>query len=387
MEKAKRALPASSLPGRPHKPPTRFSLFPLLFSLFSLLAACGAPGDPTPRRPPVPVAITDLAARQVGETVILTFTLPSRTVDDRELEQPPDIEIFRWFQPPGAIPDPQNVPATALLMVPSALVDTYRVESRARFPDRLKAEDLGRYAGQQAVYMLRTRASKRRASGDSNLATTRIYPVPERTAAPLATVTESAVELTWQPPQRTTDGAPLTALVSYRVFRAEADVTGQARATGPALLGTAPSATYRDTQFEFGRSYVYTVRSVAQYDVDSVESADSDPVAVTPRDIFPPKPPENLVAAAVAAAGETPTHIELTWSLGTEPDLAGYHVYRSEEGQAQRTRLTAEVLLTPRFRDMGVEPGRRYVYVVTTVDRAGNESPPSVAAAEVVPPN
>jgi len=43
------------------------------------------------------------------------------------------------------------------------------------------------------------------------------------------------------------------------------------------------------------------------------------------------------------------------------------------------------LLLTPAFRDMNVQPGRRYFYTVTAVDRSGNESPVSEAVAGSVP--
>jgi fibronectin type 3 domain-containing protein len=79
----------------------------------------------------------------------------------------------------------------------------------------------------------------------------------------------------------------------------------------------------------------------------------------------------------VPAAGETPAHIELSWSISPEADAAGYHVYRSEEEGKAATRLTRELLLTPTFRDMSVTVGKVYTYTVTVVDRAGNESFPS----------
>jgi hypothetical protein len=66
------------------------SVFRLVLS-FSLLGSivwlvsCAAPGEPIERKPQVPTAITDLAAQQQGNDVILTFTLPKDTVDHRPL--------------------------------------------------------------------------------------------------------------------------------------------------------------------------------------------------------------------------------------------------------------------------------------------------------------
>lgn len=364
-------------------------LSPLLCAVaLTALASCGAPGEPTAPRPPVPEAVADLAARQVGDAVLLTFTLPQNTLQGEPLAEPPAVEIFRGMLPPGGAPG--KVPTRLVYTIPAGLVDTYATEGRMKFVDPLKPEELSSGGGEQLLYMVRTRASKRRASADSNVAALRVYPVPERIAAARATVTETAVELSWPAPQRTTSGAPLASLAGYRVYRAEAEAAAdpaQAKLKTPLeLLGPTPSTEYRDTQFEFGRTYLYIVRSVAQYEADSVESADSPPVLVTPRDIFPPAAPQGLVAVLVPATPNAPVHIELSWAISPETDLAGYYVYRSDDQGTGFGRLNQELLLAPTFRDMSVISGRRYTYRVAAVDRAGNESSPSVGVPAAVPP-
>ncbi len=370
-----------------------------LFSIFCFcaLGGCAAPGEPQPKHPPVPQGVADLAARQEGDAVVLTFALPRKTIDDRPLVEPPAVEIYRGFLPAGAAPG--RLSTRLVYTIPSALVDTYLAEGRVRFLDPLKPEELTKDAGGQMVYMVRTRASKRRASADSNLAAARVYPPPERIGDVRATVTETAVELSWSAPQRTTAGAALAGLAGYRVYRAEIEPGAEAAAaqnpskaklkTPLELLAPTPAPAFRDTQFEFGRTYLYGVRSVAQYQADEVESADSQPLVVAPRDTFPPAAPKGLVAVLVPATPAAPAHIELSWAISPETDWAGYHVYRSEQGPeapGPGERLTRELLLAPTFRDMGVLPGRRYTYRVTAVDRAGNESPLSAAASAEVPP-
>lgn len=363
------------------------------------LSNCGSPNDPRPPQPIVPVAIGDLAARQAGGAVVLTFTLPGKSTEGLLLEAPPELEIFRVFVPAGAAPPTKAGALKQIYTLPSGVVDTYLRQGRIEFSDPIDPADLVKHGGEQAVYIVRARASKRRASDDSNVAAVRIYPVPAMPADLRATVTEAAIELRWTSPTRTTAGTPITALAGFRVFRAEVEPgaeaaaiadPGKARLKAPLeLLGVAPSASYRDAQFEFGHTYFYTVRSVAQVQAESVESADSAPVVVTPRDIFPPAAPRDLVVVVVPAAPEAPAHLELSWGINLEMDLAGYNVYRSEaEGSpaSRGERLNKELLLTPTFRDTSVQAGRRYFYRVTAVDRAGNESQPSVAVAEAVPP-
>ena len=384
METRNSAPPNPSLLPKKLSPTSNLEFWISCFVLASVLAlcACGTRGDPQPPRPPVPVAVGDLSVRQVGDSVVLAFTLPKKTTEGEALGGPPDVEIFRAFLPAGG-----QAARTALAQVytiPSAVVDTYLTDDRVQFADPIKPAEIASHSGEQLAYMVRTRASTRAASTDSNRALARVYPVPTAIRDVTARVTETAVELRWTSPLQTTSGAQIAALTGYRVYRAEAepdaaenDASKWKRKTPEELLGVSPTATYRDTQIEFGKTYLYTVRSVAQYEMDSVESADSQPVVLTLNDTFPPAAPANLVAVYVPAAGETPAHIELSWSISPETDVAGYHVYRSEQGGAAGTRLTKELLLTPTFRDMSVTTGRAYSYTVTAVDRAGNESPPS----------
>jgi len=130
---------------------------------------------------------------------------------------------------------------------------------------------------------------------------------------------------------------------------------------------------------------VYTVRSVAQFGEDLVESADSAPASVTPRDAFPPAAPSNLEAAIVPATPQAAAYVELSWEISPETDLAGYAVYRSDAPDAPGERVSTDILPSPTFRDISVVPGRRYYYRVSAVDRAGNESPKSSAAEADIP--
>jgi hypothetical protein len=234
---------------------------------------------------------------------------------------------------------------------------------------------------------VRSRVSKRAASEDSNVSSFLAYPAPSPVAEVRATVLEAGVQLEWAAPATAGGGAPLPSLAGFRVYRAEPAPAppGSARSEEPLLLANAPAPAFLDSQIEWGKTYIYTVRSVAQYGGDSIESADSPPVQVTPKDIFPPAPPLDLVAVYVPAAGAAPAAVELSWAISPEPDAAGYYVYRSGEGEANSQRITPALLPTPAFRDMSLVPGARFTYTVTAVDRSGNESRPSSPVSATIP--
>src|ERR1700684_1104418 len=118
-----------------------FRLSPSLLPIFAawLLAGCASPSEPLERKPPTPEAVTDLAAEQSGNDVLLTFTLPKDTVDRRPLGQTPAIEIYRDIEAPAKhgeqIPAPAN--PTLLAAIPAALTSQYGVQGRVRYPDAL----------------------------------------------------------------------------------------------------------------------------------------------------------------------------------------------------------------------------------------------------------
>ena len=61
----------------------------------AFLFGCASPELPTPRHPIVPVPVIDLSARQTGDTVVLTFTMPTTSTDQQPLTDTPSIEIYR----------------------------------------------------------------------------------------------------------------------------------------------------------------------------------------------------------------------------------------------------------------------------------------------------
>jgi len=360
----------------------------LLFGVLLFLIGCGAPGEPSPPSPPVPVAITDLTARQVGDAVQLTFTLPSKTITGDKLSEPPAVEILRGAVKPDGTAD--NKSFRVVYAIPGSISDNYLAEGRVHFADPVSPEEIRAHPGESLAYLVRTRASRKRASADSNTVTLRVYPVPESIASVEAHITETAIELAWPVPVHTSGGDPLSGVSGYRIYRGELDASSadaaskdltQAKWVSPLVsLATSPTTGYRDTFFDFGKTYLYAVRSLVLVQGNELESADSVPAVVAPRDVFPPAAPQGLVAAVLPGATPGSLEVDLSWSINLETDLAGYRVYRSEQQGTRGQLLTPDLLLTPSYRDTSVLVGHQYWYSVTAVDRTGNESEPSAPA-------
>ncbi|GAC1634209.1 MAG: hypothetical protein NVS9B14_10040 [Candidatus Acidiferrum sp.] len=322
---------------------------------------------------------------------MLTMTLPTRTVTNERLAEPPAVEIFRGTLKQDGKPD--NKSFQLVYTLPGALLDTYTTEKFIQFKDPIDPAEIRANPGKVIAYRVRTRAAKKKDSVDSNTVLVKVFPVSERIASLEAKITESAIELSWAAPKKTSSGAPLDQLTGYRVLRGEIDPSSaqaaaldlsQAKWKSPlTLIAPAAENSYRDTLFEFGKTYVYVVRAVALAGDGPVESDDSAPALVAAKDTFPPAVPQNVVAAVASPPGGAPS-VDLSWSINLENDLAGYRVYRSENQSMRGQLLTTEMLPTPAYRDISVSQGHKYWYSVTAVDRAGNESGSTQVEADLM---
>ena len=368
----------------------RVSFFAIL-----LLGGCGAPGEPTPPSAQIPAAVTDLSAQQAGDAVQLAFTLPSRASNGERLNDTPAVEILRGALKHDGSPDAKSF--RVVQTIPGALVENDGADNHVQFTDSVAREEMHNYPNHALVYRVRTRASRRRPSADSNTVTIHLVSVAAHIIDLRTNPTETAIDLTWSPPTRTSDGERLQGISEYRIYRGELDATSPEAASKDlsqskwrsrlALLDRAQTNQYRDTTFEFGKTYAYTVRTVIEHDGKRVESSDSVPAILTPQDVYPPSAPQGVVALIV---GETTkaAEVDLSWSMNSEPDLAGYRLYRNEQQETRGDLVTPDLLLSPAYRDTSVAANHRYWYTVTAVDRAGNESAPSApVAVEVTQPS
>jgi hypothetical protein len=379
------------------RPAQPVSLFYFLISIFLLTASCGAPGEPQPPTPPVPQAIADLTAKQAGDGVLLTFTMPGKSTLGEKLQQVPAFEVLRGTLRTDGTPDPKSF--RVVDTVPGALVARYSQRAgQVQFIDPVSLTDPQLHSGQPFVYRVRTLLSAKRPSPDSRDVMLHLYPVAERISSLDANLTAQGIDLKWPAPTHTSAGEPLSGIKEFHVYRGELDPAAAGAATSdpqqakwkspPLQLGATTTTDYRDSGFDYGKTYAYLVRSIVGSPGGELESSDSTLAIVTPKDTFPPAAPEGIVAAIQPGATPGSVGVELSWSINIEPDLAGYRVYRSEQEGSRGTLLIPELLPSPAYRDNSVQSGHRYWYTVTAVDRSGNESAPSLAVAvEVAQPS
>ena len=223
-----------------------------------------------------------------------------------------------------------------------------------------------------------------RSAGLSNqvrVSLVRTLPAPQNFGAQ---VTSQGVVLSW-----TGDSAPAGApsvRYVYRVYRRQ-EGSQQQTLAGEVPAGLSGNFTLIDSNFEWEKTYEYHAETVTVIARDSkpelqVEGDDTPEVKVFADDVFAPAVPTGL--QAVFSGPGQKAFVDLVWAPVTDVDLAGYNVYRHEEGAAA-VKLNAEPLKTLAYRDENVVSGKSYLYSVSAVDIRGNESRPSEEASERVP--
>ena len=304
----------------------------------------------------------------MGRTVEIRFILPQQATDGERLTKPLEIELLRSQIPRGSAPSAAPTLALWLKLLPDQWAP-YASEQEITYVERLSEEQFKAWQAADSIIAVRTltRGFRHRPieSDFSGVVRLRLLDVSGSIEGVQSQITEKAIKLRWLPPARTLRGGQPLYLAGYRIYKS---TTGKPDSFN--LAGESQEPRYADTEFEFGSAYSYEVRAVFKESTTTAESESSPPYQVIARDTFPPTRPSSLTALYTTGA------VELVWTANTEKDLAGYYVYRRENG-GRSERLNKDLLRTPILRDASVEQGRVYIYQVTAVDLSKNESPPS----------
>jgi len=362
----------------------RIAEIALAAALVVTLAGCGTPGAPQPPSLNLPDRVTDLSAARVGNQVSLTWTMPKRNTDKLPLKGEIDAQVCRR-EGEGDTPA-ACVSAGELQLAPAA--------------DGALSETLpnGLIAGpsRALTYFVELKNRNGRSAGLSNPAMVLAGEAPPPVTGLAAEVRKDGVVLRWDPAH------PGAAIRLHRKLltpppdqpRSGTLPVAREPIEQNLLLESSPGAAPAqalDKSIVFGNTYEYRAQRLVRDSVDGktaeLDGELSAPIRVEALDVFPPAVPTGLAAVATAAdpASVTPASIDLSWQPNTEPDLAGYEVFRCEDLTPWQRISGDQPVIGPAFHDAHVLPGHTYRYGVSAVDKGGHESARSAEAAETVP--
>jgi hypothetical protein len=350
----------------------------LALGLVILLPGCGTPGAPQPPSLNLPDPVVDLSATRAGKQVTLTWTMPKRNTDRTMIKNPVPVRVCRRESDNAACvpagPDQMSAPGAS-----GSYSDT--------LPDALAAG-----TPRPISYFLELRNSKGRSAGLSNPAEVLAGAAPAPIEGLKAEVRKQGVVLSW------TDDVENTAVRLERKLLTPAPKTEQHGPLAPvpeaqqqSLLvdAGAPGSHAIDTTVRFDERYEYRAQRVARVEVNGktleLDGAFSSPVQVDVKDVFPPAVPAGLASVATAGENGAPPAIDLSWQPDSEPDVAGYIVYRREPGGDWQRISPAAPIVEPASHDAKVHAEHTYQYAVSAVDKSGHESARSAEVQETVP--
>jgi len=327
----------------------------------------------------IPAPASDLAAAQVGERIVLTFSPPTKNTDGSPAELPSSVEVRRLVEERQADPAPvgeEEFLARSELAIeiagdslPKHLRDgRWVIEDAHPFADRAVAYR------KRFRYAARTINRKRQTAGLSNQVWIAPVPIPDPPGEISFLLDQEFVRLTWKEPPTGADPPHSAHLVGYNVYRTEDPSRIPAVPMNPDPIR---DAVFEDRRFEFEKTYYYAVSVVASTATPAAESLPSRLVAVQTRDTFPPSAPTSLHAVPQEGG------VALLWSPSEAPDVVGYRVYRRDLSSGDEKAVVAEPALALSFRDSETRAGGRYEYRVAAVDRFKNEGPPRTITIEV----
>jgi hypothetical protein len=352
-----------------------------------MFIACATIGPPQPPSLDLPKPPSDLHASRKGEKVTLTWTIPTSTTDRQMIDSVGPTQICRGPVELKACGTPAGeAPAETVAATKSVKpANSEKKKATASYTDTLPPQTQSDVPDAAITYAVEVLNANRRGAGLSNqvrIPLVRTLPPPQGFQAE---VTREGVVLSWAGDSSAVSNDPAIQY-SYRVYRT---LEGSAQREQVGELPTSAESHFSltDSDIEWQKTYTYradTATTVRQADKPEVqvEGDDTAEVEVFANDIFPPSVPSSL-QAVFSGPGQKP-FIDLVWAPVSDADLAGYNIYRRQEGKPAG-KLNAEPVKTPAYRDSSVTTGSRYFYSVSAVDLRGNESAASEEANETVP--
>ena len=346
----------------------------------ALLSGCAQTGPPLPPSLELPKPPSDLRAVRKGNRVTLSWSVPTRTTDRQTVRSLGPTRICRSLD---AEATECGVPVGELPSPPSAQPSGSTQAQSQVFTDTLPGSiHQGNPTG-DVTYAVEVLNLDNRSAGLSNRVTIPAMPTLPPPADFRAELTASGVAFNWTAALET---VPHTGIeYHYRIYRRDEN-SGKDTIVGESSVTEPASALSPDVAFEWEKTYLYRITSLSTKLVNGgdvqVEGDDSPSIRIIAHDVFPPAVPSG-VQAVYSGEGQK-LFVDLIWGPVTDADLAGYNIYRREEGGSP-AKLNAEIVKSPAYRDPAVVSGKVYLYSVAAVDVRSNESARSDEASESVP--
>lgn len=349
-------------PGSPPPPVRRrrmpARLLPWLLGWGLLLpSGCGRKGPPVPPVPRRPEPVGELAARQQGDRVLVSFRLPQFNLDGSPARLEEILVLRRLTRIEDAEPERRERLERFFSRTSETAAD-WRDDAIAAARDesgRVEFEDDGALEVWEPGYLLAYRVLLLGVDSRNWSPSDLVFLEPRAGLKPPAGLRASrvpdGVELDWEP-----GGSDRR----FNVYRVAPDGGVAVRLNPQPLEGSR----FVDPEVPAeGVTARYTVRAVEATPHGTVESGDSAPADITTPRLVRPPPPSQVTAAV------TGRHIRLVWYPPESEDLGGFRIYRRSPDDPAFVPVAEVAASEVMYTDREVRPGIDYQYRVMSFSR------------------
>jgi hypothetical protein len=350
--------------------------FPIFFFLLTTvllsIVGCAKIADPQPPEILIPKAAVDLTASQRAGTVVLRVSIPLQNTNGSPVRTLQSVKVYRHASDTSKLKQFKPIPedqfgreAVQILSIPKERIPDYRQADLLILEDSFSGLEQSLIYTHTFRYAVLFVNNKNQAAGFSNQVVITPVRMPPPPSGLTVEVTETSIHLKWEAPLENIDGSGPDQIAGYNLYRSTE--LGQI-STNPVNSSPLKRPEFKDVHFHFDRTYYYRVSVIGGSREVPAESLLSAELAVTPRDVFPPQPAGNF-----SVLYEDDFNL-LLWSPSPSTDVAGYKITRREEGTTTGQLLQQGLIPGNSYRDINIQPGKKYEYTLTAIDTFGNTS-------------
>lgn len=320
----------------------------ILLGAFIILTACGKKAPPIPPERLAPREVRGLAALNTADGIRVSWYAPRRKVNNEPVET---LTHFAVLRAQGRSRETCLLPGNPFVNFATVQVADFAAEKDTVFsyvdhdvkPGRWYAYRVVAYDGNGNV-----------SDAPANDPLVERGVPPPAAPAPVTGAGDNFVTLRMPAFPR--------GVVGWLVYRGDTDT---ALPSVPLFPDAVTGPEYADVGLSNGRAYRYAASWVGIYDSFPIEGRLSPWVTAAARDLMPPTVPSSMVGVAIDNG------VDLRWERVEEPGVR-YYIYRRPNKEPGFERITPNALSDNTYVDH--PPRGSYVYSVTAIDDAGNES-------------
>ena len=320
---------------------------------------CGKKGSPLAPESTNPAPVSDLRAWPREGAILLGWSVPTKNTDGSKLEDLLGFKVFRQSRPL----DLPHCPDCSLDFKVVAEIDVDYPRGARVEGGRVLWQDPSVRPQWEYTYFVLAYNFYKSSSPESNRAKVFWDEAPPAPGEVRIKSEDRALEITWKfssPP-----GKELAESLGFNLYRR---MEGERFGLFPLNPQPLKELRFVDGGLENGRRYDYEVRAVRNFQGTLIEGPASAIARGIPEKQSPASPPTGLFAVFQEKG------VALRWNENPEPDIAGYDIYRREEGEKIFRKINTQLIKEPYFLDPTANPQESYAYRLRAVDSSGKES-------------